>query len=111
MMAVYKPPCACGHPHSLHDTGWDAAGCMHRACSCRSYVEANPAVQKVATAKELLEQIEDEASLEILQILASRVEKVLAECDDVEQMEKGHGVEHPFIFIERLRLILNGEEP
>ena len=42
--------------------------------------------------------------------LASRVEKVLAECEDVARMEKGHGNDHPVIFIERLMRLLNGEE-
>lgn len=24
--------CVCGHPRSLHDEGWDAAGCMAASC-------------------------------------------------------------------------------
>ena len=30
---------ACGHSKGIHDTGWDAAGCMVLTCFCRSYVE------------------------------------------------------------------------
>lgn len=33
-------PCGdCGHALSIHDTGWDAAGCMVGDCSCRTYCE------------------------------------------------------------------------
>lgn len=26
----------CGHAKSMHDTGWDASGCMQAGCSCQS---------------------------------------------------------------------------
>jgi len=39
-----KQPCGdCGHALSIHDTGWDAAGCMVNECSCRSYCEPKAA--------------------------------------------------------------------
>ena len=37
-------PCGdCGHALSIHDTGWDAAGCMVNECSCRFYCEPKAA--------------------------------------------------------------------
>lgn len=31
-------PCAkCDHAKRMHDTGWDAAGCMAGDCSCRGF--------------------------------------------------------------------------
>jgi len=30
----------CGHPKSMHDTGWDAAGCMVDVCTCRCWEES-----------------------------------------------------------------------
>lgn len=34
---------SCQHPWSLHDTGWDAAGCMAADChGCNAFVEPTP---------------------------------------------------------------------
>lgn len=70
-MAVFKPPCSCGHPHSLHDTGWDAAGCMHQSCSCRSYAEAN-----LAFERRVLDDVELAALREENARLRQRVEEL-----------------------------------
>jgi type II secretory pathway component GspD/PulD (secretin) len=52
-------PCGdCGHALSIHDTGWDAAGCMVNECSCRSYCEpkAAPVPAMSETPQEVLEK-------------------------------------------------------
>jgi len=38
-----------------------------------------------------------------------RLRKLYDEVNEVESMENGHGNPHPYIFIERLRIILNGK--
>ncbi len=40
--------------------------------------------------------------------MARRLRKLDEEITDVEAMEHGHGIQHPFVFTERLRRILDG---
>ncbi len=42
--------------------------------------------------------------------MARRLRKLDEEIRAVEAMEAGHGIRHPFIFTERLRLLLDGGE-
>jgi len=35
----------CGHKRTIHDTGWDAAGCMWDACPCSAYLAPSPATE------------------------------------------------------------------
>ena len=83
---------------------------MHQACSCRSYVEANPAAQKLATAREVLDSLSDKSALYVVDdapLLASRVEKVLAlhEEWDEQPVCRGCGALWPCPTVR----ILNGE--
>jgi len=63
--APKKKPCGdCGHPLFIHDTGWDAAGCMVNECSCRSYCEpkAAPVQAMSETPQEIVTRWLDEGS-------------------------------------------------
>jgi len=41
--------------------------------------------------------------------MARRLRALEEEIEEVEKMEFGHGIQHPFIFTNRLRIILEGQ--
>jgi hypothetical protein len=73
---VNKPTCKCGHAYSMHDTGWDASGCMASQCSCRAYFPPN--ALKEPTARELSHRVRQGYDEADALLLVARVEAVLA---------------------------------